>query len=173
MDSELFNEKGTNLTDKQKYLVQPGYIFASCQPYLLSSVLGSCVSVCLWDSKLKLGGMNHYVYAKPGFFKKERTARYGNISIPHLIKLMKKMGCENSDLRAHIIGGAHNREAGSYAVGKNNVETAKRLLKKNGIDITTIDSGDKMGRKVVFDTETGELIVYKVNNLRESDWYVD
>jgi len=169
MNSKLFDEKETALSEKKKYFVQPGYIFASREPHLISTVLGSCVSVCIWDTKLRFGGMNHYVHAKP--FKKERTAHFGSISIPYLIQLMIKLGSQKYNLRAHIIGGAQNPTTDNSCIGKQNAEIAKKLLKKHNIEIATFDSGDKMGRKIVFDSETGEIVVYKVNSLRENDWY--
>lgn len=161
-----------NLTTKKKYFVQPGYIFASKNPHLLSTVLGSCVSICLWDSLLCFGGMNHYVHAKP-FKKDEHSATFGSISIPHLFNLMLKMGSRKENLKAHIVGGSYNPQFGNKIIGKQNVELAAKFLKKHNIEILSFDSGDKMGRKVVFDTETGEIVVYKVNNLRENDWYGD
>ena len=171
MDSNLSNNEQLNSQKKEKYFLQPGYIFVSKQPYLLSTVLGSCVSVCLWDPTLRFGAINHYMLAKP--FKKERTARFGSISINHMINLMVKLGSKKINLKSHVIGGAQNPEMGSCLIGKENVEIAETILKKNYIDIITFDTGGEMGRKVVFDSETGEIVVYKVNNLREYDWYGD
>lgn len=169
MDSDLSNKEQLNAQGKEKYFLQPGYIFASKQPYLLSTVLGSCVSVCLWDPTLHFGAINHYIHAKP--FKKERTAQYGSISINHMINLMIKLGSKKINLKAHVIGGAQNSAMGSCLIGKQNVEIAETILKKNYIDIITFDTGGEMGRKIVFDSETGEIVVYKVNNLRKNDWY--
>jgi len=158
-------------SDKEKYFVQPGFIFVSKEPYLLSTVLGSCISVCLWDPTLKFGGMNHYLHHKP--FKKEANARFGSVSIPYMINLMINLGSNKHNLKAHVVGGAQNSNMGSYLVGKQNIEIAEKILKKNFIEIVTFDTGGAMGRKVVFDSETGEIVVYKVNNLREYDWYDD
>ena len=33
------------------------------------------MSVCLWDSKLKIGGMNHYVHPEP-FSKDKKNCEY-------------------------------------------------------------------------------------------------
>lgn len=163
MSSDLLNK------EKETYFLQPGYIFVSKDPHLLSTVLGSCVSVCLWDPVLCFGGMNHYIHAKP--FKKESTAQYGSISIPHLIKLMMNLGSQKYNLKAHIVGGAQNPSMGSSIVGKQNIEIAEKLMRKHCIDIVTLDTGGEMGRKVVFDSYNGEIAIYKVKNLREYDWY--
>jgi chemotaxis protein CheD len=161
----------TETEEKAKYFIQPGYIFVCREPHLLSTVLGSCVSVCTWDSDSGFGGMNHYILPKP--FNKERTARFGSISIPHLIKSLVDLGAEKHKLKCHIVGGAQNPAYGSAIVGKENIKIAENLIKKHYIDIVTFDTGGELGRKVVFDTETGEIVIYKVNSLRENDWYKD
>jgi chemotaxis protein CheD len=161
----------TNTEEKAKYFLQPGYIFVCREPHLLSTVLGSCVSVCIWDSAGGFGGMNHYLHAKP--FNKEQTAKYGTVSIPHLIKSMLDLGAVKHNLKCHIVGGSQNPQFGSSIVGKENVKIAEALIKKHYIDIVTFDTGGEFGRKVVFDTETGEIVIYKVNHLRDNDWYKD
>ncbi|OGI02648.1 MAG: hypothetical protein A2Y25_03150 [Candidatus Melainabacteria bacterium GWF2_37_15] len=158
-------------SEKEKYFLQPGYIFVSREPHLVSTVLGSCVAVCMWDPVLKFGGMNHYVHSKP--FRKQQSAQFGSVSIIHMIRLMIQLGSNKVNLKAHVAGGAQNPEMGSTIIGAENIKVAEKILKDNYIDIVTFDTGGKMGRKVVFDTETGEIVVYKVNNLREYDWYAD
>jgi chemotaxis protein CheD len=156
--------------EKQKYFLHPGYIFVSKEPYLISTVLGSCVSVCIWDSVSGIGGMNHHIHAKP-FCKKEYSSQFGSIAIPYMIKELVKMGGIKTNFRAHIIGGAQNPSMGSSLIGKENIKIAEDILRKHFIQIITHDTAGQMGRKVVFDTETGEIAVYKVNSLRESDWH--
>ncbi len=165
MNSGLLNGK------KEKYCLQPGYIFVSKEPHLLTAALGSCVSVCMWDSELKFGGMSHYI--KSCSYEKEKTAKFGNISIKYMIELMKKLGSNKTNLKAHIVGGAENPNAGSNNISRQNIEIAEKLLEENKIKVKTADTGGKMGRKIVFDSETGEIVIYKVNNMRKSDWYSD
>lgn len=156
--------------EKKKFFLQPGYIFVSEEPYLLSTVLGSCVSVCIWDPIMGFGGMNHHIHAKP-FNKKDRSSQFGSIAIPHMIKLLIKMGAVKSHLKAHVVGGAQSRVMSSSTIGKENIKIAVDLLKKNNIEIVTFDTEGEMGRKLIFDNQTGEIVVYKVNNLRGSDWH--
>lgn len=157
---------------KENYFLQPGYIFSSMEPHIVSTVLGSCVSVCIWDETKNFGGMNHYTHANP-IKKQKPSALFGSIAIPYMIDLLIKMGAQKTDLKAHIIGGAEKKELNSFKIGKQNVKLAEEMLKKNFIPIVTHDTGGEMGRKVVFDTETGEIAILKVHNLREYDWYAD
>jgi len=55
-------------------------------------------------------------------------------------------------------------------VGHENVAIARSVLQKKGIAIVSEDVGGNMGRKVVFDTETGQLMTLKVHKIRDSDW---
>jgi len=156
--------------EKQKYFLHPGCIFVSKEPYLVSTVLGSCVSVCIWDPILNFGGMNHHVHSKP-FNKKDRSSQFGTIAIPYMIKLLVNLGGVRGNFKAHIIGGSQNPMMGSSLIGKENIAIAEKVLKENFIQIITVDTAGEMGRKVVFDTETGEIVVYKVNSLRKGDWH--
>lgn len=153
----------------EKYYLKPGYIFVSEQPYLIHTVLGSCVSVCIWDIVRKAGGINHFIYGRAA--RGNYNARYGDIAIAYLVNyLVSEMGCRRISMRAHIIGGGYNRELDS-AIGDGNVAVAEELLRKNGIEVVTKDVGGETGRKVIFNNVTGEVLVYKGINVRKSDWY--
>lgn len=158
--------------EKKTYFLHPGYIFVSKEPYFVSTVLGSCVSVCIWDSKSGVAGMNHHIHAKP-FKKSERSSQYGNLAIPHMIKMLVKMGGSKANFKAHIVGGSQSAHIDTFVIGKENIQIAEKILRDNFIQIITVDTGGEMGRKIVFDTETGEIAVYKVNKLRESDWHAN
>lgn len=156
---------------EQHYFLKPGSIFACWQPYRLATVLGSCVAVCLCDPINKVAGMNHFVLPKKkgnhhlGFF--------GNSSIEHLLRMLCDMGAQKHNIQAHIVGGAYSQEHDSAKIGKKNVTEAKKMLKKFKIPVVNEDIGGPFGRKVLFDTTNGEIIVYKSRNLREQDWYAD
>jgi Chemotaxis protein; stimulates methylation of MCP proteins len=156
------------MKELDKYFLQPGYIFVSKEPYLIHTVLGSCVSVCVWDGKNRFGGMNHYIYAKSG--KNKNNGRFGDVSVRYLIRLMSEMGSELRDLKAHVVGGARNIELSSK-IGDENSSVAMEILDKSGIEIVTTDLGGLSGRKVIFNNVSGEILVYKGINIRENDWY--
>lgn len=155
-------------TSMQKYYLQPGYIFVSTQPYHIHTVLGSCISVCLWDCVQKYGGMNHFIYARP--FDGKRNARFGTVSTQHLLNLMYENGSLARDLRAHVVGGGYSVFSGP-SIGEENRSAAEEILDRNGIQIVTRDTGGQTGRKVLFDNYTGEIIVYKGIDVRKDDWY--
>jgi len=133
--------------------------------------LGSFVAVCLCDPTTKVAGMNHFILPK----KKGgcNLARYGNSSIEHLLRMMCNMGAIKNNIQAHIIGGAYSDEHSSKKIGKKNIEMAKKMLQKFNIPIVNNDTGGTFGRKVLFNTTNGEIIVYKSRKIREQDWHDD
>jgi len=152
------------------YFLDQGYILVSKRPAIISAVLGSCVSVCIYDRKRKMGGMNHFQFP----WAKDRhkaTARYGNVAIRTLLQIMHDSGSKSKHLEAQIIGGAHNRDVSYRDIGRENLKAARDLLIKRGIAVTSEDTGGEKGRKVVFNTETNELAVVKVDRLRIGDWF--
>lgn len=153
--------------NNKQYFLEPGHIFVSEQPYLISTVLGSCVSVCLWDSVRKAGGINHYMWSQS---KGNNNARYGDVATKHLIRLLLELGCHPSTLKAHIVGGGCNPELSS-TIGESNVAIAEEILQTFGIKIITRDVGGQTGRKLIFDNLSGEILVYKGINVRKNDWY--
>lgn len=83
------------------------------------------------------------------------------------------MGASKKNLEAHIIGGSFSGEYASKDIGKKNIEMAKKILAQYKIPIVNEDTGGPFGRKVVFNTNEGEILVCKVKKIREQDWYGD
>ncbi len=91
------------------YFLQPGYIFVPDKSVTISAVIGSGVSVCIFDKKRRIGGMNHFQF--PFILtKKKTTARYGNVATVTLIKMVLNHGSKKKHLEAQIFGGAFNPE---------------------------------------------------------------
>lgn len=157
--------------EMKEYFLHPGYIFVTKEPYIMETVLGSCITVCLWDKEKKIGGMNHYIY--PECTKKdERTARYGNISIPYMIKMMIEKGAHIENILAYSAGGARNIHLSSF-VGDNNIRVAREILSKHNIKLIKTDFGGIKGRKVKFNNITGEFKIEIINSINLGDVYYD
>jgi chemotaxis protein CheD len=141
---------------------------ATSEPGCLASVVGSSVVVTLYHKKHCFGGMCHFVYPKAQ--DGQLTALYGNGSLLELTRTMKQMGALSRDLESHIIGGA-NHDDSCDCPSKDNILMAERMLHKFNIRIVSQDVGGNMGRKIIFNPCTGEVIVAKTNQLRDSDWF--
>jgi len=163
------NNSSQELTPINYYL-EPGFVVTPSNPTVISTVLGSSVSVCLFDRKRKVGGMNSFQL--PLIREKGKTTtRYGNVAICTLIRMMVEDGSKIKHLEAQIVGGAYNQEISRLNMGYENVRIARKILAREKIAITSEDVEGIKGRKIVFSTHTSEIAVFKVDKLRKSDWY--
>jgi chemotaxis protein CheD len=140
------------------FLLQ-GEVFCERGAAVVTTILGSCVSVCLWDPMLKLGGINHYVLPESG--RNEDNPRYGTAAIESLRNKMIDLGSRPRQLQAKIFGGAAVLPLGLDAttVGSRNVEIALQCLQDFRIPVLARHTGGQYGRVISFYTETGETIV--------------
>lgn len=163
------------LAQRVNYYLEPGYIYFSRSPAIVQTVVGSCVAVCLWDRALCCGGMNHFL--RPATREaSEATPRFGNVAIAALIRIMEEAGCRRTDMVAQVTGGGYPEDDGATPgvreYGMANVQMAREVLGRKGIGIVSEDVGGSLGRKLVFDTSTGQLVVLKVHKIRSTDWVI-
>lgn len=148
-----------------KHFLYPGTLFASNQPYEIATILGSCVAVCLFDTKLHIGGMNHYLLPEWNG-KENESLKYGNSAILKLIHKLEYFGSQRTDLIAKIFGGGaviQNTE-NKFNIGLRNVEIAIQTLKEKKINILNSSIGGNYGRKIIYYTQTGEVIHRLIQN---------
>jgi chemotaxis protein CheD len=141
-----------------KHYLIPGKIFAAAQPFAISSIVGSGVAVCLWDSVNKIGGANHFMLPE-GPENSENAARYGNVANPALLQRMLDLGAERKGLEARIFGGSLpsiSFGGEGERLGERNVQVATHFLRLNGIRVLQIEVGGTRGRKLVFHTDDGK-----------------
>jgi chemotaxis protein CheD len=163
--------KKSNSPVPVNYFLEPGYIFLASKPAIISTVLGSSVSVCIYDRKRKRGGINHFLLPSTRE-NHQATARYGNVATLTLIRMMVNDGSRIKHLEAQILGGAYNREISSKDIGRENIMVARKILAGKRIHVASEDVGGKKGRKIVFNTHANEIAAMKVEKLRKSDWYL-
>ena len=142
------------------HFLYPAALFAEQEPHMVDTILGSCVAVCLYDPKRKIGGINHYMLP---FWNGNGLAspKYGNIAIQKLIEKMLSYGSKPADLQAKVFGGGEVVETQSnlFKIGERNIEIAMQTLKEHRIKITGQSVGGKNGRKIRFNTETGVVLM--------------
>lgn len=154
----------------EHYFLQPGYIVVPDGGRSISAVIGSGVSLCLYDRKNKFGGMN--LFLLPFINKKGKTTPiYGNVACVTLIRMMKEWGASTRHLEAQLFGGARYPNSPDRDIGQENVRTARKILSRYAISLVSEDVGGEKGRKVVFNSGTNETAVLKVDTLRNEDWY--
>jgi chemotaxis protein CheD len=145
----------------QKIYLTPGTLWCGSEPSLVSTVLGSCVAVCLIDRHQRAAGMNHFIL--PQGISAENNLRYGDISLDRMLDRMFRMGCHRNDLRAKIFGGAAVLAVSQAdSVGTKNVELSLAWLAAHEIPILARRTGGRHGMTLRFDTGTGEVLARSV-----------
>jgi len=138
------------------YLI-PGKIFAAAQPFAISTIVGSSVALCLWDSDHGIGGANHFMLPA-GPEESENATRYANVANPTLLRRMLDLGARLNTLGARIFGGslpAVTFGNTGDSVGDRNVQVVTAFLQTNGIRLLQSEVGGTHGRKLVFHTDDG------------------
>lgn len=125
----------------------------------MTTLLGSCVAVCLWDKQLRIGGISHYLLAesqRPNDF----SLRFGNVALSVLLEKMFALGCQPKNMQAKIFGGGHvvnSLQMSSLRVGESNIDLANETMASLKIPIVAQDVGGRQGRKLIFQTDTGKV----------------
>ncbi len=164
--SRRFNRRVLTLT--------PGEYFASKDPVIISTILGSCISACIFDIQNKIGGMNHFMLPSqidPDNFIYTKTGRYGMYAMELLIGDLLTLGAERKHLRAKIFGGGnvlHFRKT-EGDIPYSNIQFSKKFLAMEQIPLLTMDVGGTVGRKIFFFTDTGKVLAKKLIGTQQSE----
>lgn len=155
---------------KNSHFLMPSGLFVSREPHTIVTILGSCVAVCIYDTHLKFGGANHYMlplWNGSGL----ASPRYGNIAIGVLLEKMIRFGSDKKNLIAKVFGGARmlNDQSNIFNIGIWNVELAYEIFQKEEIRIIAASTGGVKGRKIYFDTQTGEVLQKYLTGSEETD----
>lgn len=141
----------------------PGTLHCASAPSRVTTILGSCVAVCLWDRHKGLGGMNHFVlpYRRSG---DDANLRFGDVAIATLVQQMLRLGCRTSSLRAKLFGGAAVLPfaAGGDPMGAQNVRVAVEKLRDHAIPVIARHTGGRSGLLIRLFTESGDVMVRRV-----------
>lgn len=137
----------------------PGHLHAGGTGHV-TTILGTCVAVCLWDDDAAVGGVNHYLLARPPSGERPNP-RYGTGAVPELVQAMLQLGARVDRLVAKVFGGMAGRAglATMRDIGLANAKVAEELLEELGVPVITRDVGGPRGRKLIFDLSNGDAWV--------------
>ena len=146
------------MIDLKKYTVFPGQFVITTVPTLVSTVLGSCVSVCLWDRENHVSGMNHYLLPGTADDDASNSTR-GLTATRLLIRSMLNRQVKPENIEAKVFGGCNSlyRNNDLFKVGERNITMAFDVLKEFNIPVRAQHTGGMYGRKIVFNTATGKV----------------
>lgn len=145
--------------DMEITAVNMGQITAARGPSRLKAIVGSCIGVAIYHSRLQTGVLGHVVLPESSG-QNGSPGKFADTAVPHMLELLKKMGVPPAGLVAKIAGGASMFAAsGSMEVGMHNVEAVSRALETAMIRITGTDVGGTKGRRLTFHCSKGELVI--------------
>ncbi|MBW1988141.1 MAG: chemotaxis protein CheD [Deltaproteobacteria bacterium] len=145
-----------------------GEYFASAEPAVIQTVVGSCVAVCLHDPVARVGGMNHIlVPGKADLFSLSAEACYAVNSMELLINSVLNAGGSRHRLKAKVFGGARMLAVESVRsdLGAQNVRFVLEFLGTESIPVLAKDLGGNMARQIHFHTQPGDVYVKKVKSV--------
>ena len=141
--------------------VLPGEYFVSGENIVIMTVLGSCIAACLWDSRARVGGMNHFML--PEGDVTDTSGRYGSFAMEVLINEMIKLGARRESMQAKIFGGGQVMASfTTMNVGERNTDFVTQYLQTERIPIVSEDVLDIYPRKVVYFPTTGKAMVKRL-----------
>jgi chemotaxis protein CheD len=141
--------------------VLPGEYFVASDDIMVMTVLGSCISACIWDGRVRAGGMNHFML--PDGDSADGGGRYGSYAMELLINQMLKLGARRESMQAKVFGGAQVM-AGftSMNVGERNTTFVLDYLATERIPVVSQDVLGIHPRKVCFFPVTGKALVKRL-----------
>lgn len=140
-----------------KHFLYPATLYVSKLTTKVTTILGSCVAVCLHDPVNKVGGINHFML--PRFDGKEMpTAKFGDYANRTLLERMLSFGAEKRYIQAKVFGGMtrHGRQD-IFGIGGHNILLAEQWLQHMQIPLVARSTGGSSPRKLVFNTQTGTV----------------
>ena len=151
-----------------RFLLVGEYHF-SAVPSKISTVLGSCVTVTMYDPVKQVGAMCHGLLPKCQNYGKcnkdyDTCFRYVECSIWAMLDEFKNLDIPRNRLEVKVFGGAtivygQIVKGDTFQVGKRNVEAAFKVINEARLNVVAYDFGGGESRKISFRTDTGEVIL--------------
>lgn len=154
--------------------LKPGDFCLAVKPTIIKTVLGSCITVTMFSRRTGIGAACHALlptcreeresHCPPGTC--QNTFRYVECVIPEMVRQMKGQGVTVEELEVKLFGGADmmmGALADHQRVGSMNIQKARMGLARLGLTVISSDVGGSAGRKLIFDTRTGDVWIRRLN----------
>jgi len=152
------------------HFLKPGQMMVSSVPLLVTTLLGSCVAVTMFSARHRLGAICHSML--PTCSKSSPCSRghvdpgkYVDCAIIQMLERLWAKGVTREEIQAKLFGGSDMftpAQGRGRSVGRQNMETALRMLEMESIRVVRQDLGGERGRKIVFHTHTGEVFLKRL-----------
>jgi chemotaxis protein CheD len=130
---------------------------------LITYSLGSCIGLVIWDPKVRVGGLLHYMLPESKLDKnraQKRPYMFGDTGIPALFRAAYELGAVKNRMIVKAVGGSQLLDSsGVFNIGKRNYAMMRKLFEKNSITIAKEDIGGTVNRTVSLDVKTGRVVL--------------
>jgi chemotaxis protein CheD len=154
------------VTSRPEITLHIGGVYATREPTVLKTVVGSCIAVCLMDPVTQVGGMNHFMLPAPGRGTASAAdqARFGIHAMELLIGAMQKAGAERYRLQGKVFGGGHvlRLPLSGESVADRNVRFIESFMVTEGIAVVSRDLGGYLPRRIHFHSDTGKAYIKRL-----------
>ncbi|MCP3888018.1 MAG: chemotaxis protein CheD [Desulfobulbaceae bacterium] len=150
-------------TPLQKIFLQPGEMVIAEEPVMVTTVLGSCISVTMFHPHTQIAAICHAMLPNGGGSK---SFKYVDTAVYHMVMFFKHQRIRQKEIQVKLFGGSDMfkntvSSVSSLTVGRQNISVAVQCLKAEGLVPTAIDVGGNKGRKLIFKTDSGIVFVKK------------
>lgn len=148
--------------------IHPGEYYSTDEDIYIATVLGSCISIALFDMSISLGGLNHFMLPRSGrneVLSSADEGRFGNFAVELLINDLLKKGARHENLRAKVFGGGNVLDTGTEKMnmtGINNINFALSYLETEKIPVLVNDTGGIYPRKIYFHPRTSKVFLKRI-----------
>ena len=142
---------------EQTYIVQGEHAVGTRPTQVISTILGFCVAVCLWDETAGIGGMNHILLPDDAGGRIGALS-FGASDMERLVNALLKEGADRRRFQAKMFGGAAI-VAGLSDIGARNASFVRGFLKADGIPLVSDSVGGTRARQVRFWPQSGRAQV--------------
>jgi len=130
----------------------------------IATLLGSCVAVCLFEPKLRFGGVNHFMLPvrTRSSDKEVDSLLRGDYAMEVLVNAMLSKGAQKKRMIAKAFGGGNVVSSLRKSIGDGNISFTRDWLEREGIPLISSDFGGPWARKVVFAPDTGDAFCKRI-----------
>lgn len=150
--------------------ILPGEYYVTHNEEMITTVLGSCISVCIYETRSGLGGMNHFMLPTSGGASSDaedlmsESFRYGDVAMERMINDLLRNGADKSKIVFKAFGGGQIIKQ-MTSVGERNIKFLHKFMVMEGYKLSASDLGGPHPRKVNFFPKTGKVMVKKLQHM--------
>ncbi len=154
-----------NHSSLEKIYLKPGELVVAQDPVMVTTVLGSCISVTMYHPETRAAAICHGMLPKGNG---SDSFKYVDVALMYMVNFFKQLKIVREEIEVKLFGGSDMFASGqpsirNLTVGWQNISVATRCLEEYGLVLTASDVGGKKGRKLIFKTDSGIVLIKKMN----------